>query len=125
MLNRILPAVVVAVLALAGCNSGPETISLGTLTAESYEQQTGDTWPLTVEGGELFCRFQDVNIGEDYLLWIVVDGTDYALNTTARFLLDDGEAENWEAIWRRNEDADRYYSLDGFDQYVTTDCMEA
>ena len=110
---------------LAGCNSAPDGVSLGQVTADSFQEFTGEPWPLTVPGGELFCRYQDVNMGEDFLLWIVVDGTNYALNPTARFLLDDGEAENWEAIWRRLPDADRYISLDPFDQYLTSECTEA
>jgi len=118
-------AAVLALVALAACNSEPEGVSLGQVTAESFEQTTGQPWPLTVAGGELFCRYQEVSLGEDFLLWIVADGTNYALNPTARFLLDDGDAENWEAIWRRMPDSDRHFSLDPFDQYLTTDCTEA
>ncbi len=122
--RRSLIVAAALILGLVACDDKPDNVELGPVDAAGFEEKTGEPWPLTVDGGTLFCRYQDVNLGEDFLLWIAVDGENYALNPTARFLLDDGNAKNWEAIWRRNADDTRYISLDPFDQYLTPECVE-
>ncbi|MEM0947487.1 MAG: hypothetical protein AAGK37_08790 [Pseudomonadota bacterium] len=124
MLKRLLCAAFV-LLPLAACNEDTGPISLGEVSSASFEEITGAPWPLTVEGGELFCQYREVSLGDNFLLWIHADGEDYALNTTAWFLLNDGDAKNWEDIWKRRPDGERYISIEPFQTYVPEACRTA
>lgn len=119
---RISTACLVCLLGLAACKDEPSATSLGSVDQKSFEDFTGEPWPLTIEGGELFCMHREVNLGDNYLLWINASGEEYALNSTARFLLKDGEAKSWEDIWKRQPDGKKYLPIKPFTKYVGDNC---
>lgn len=69
--------VVLAVVVLSGCSSGPDQVS---------RDQMGDRWPLTVDRGRVECR------GPGYY-FVDSDGKRYGLNGFA------GDARDIDPIW--------------------------
>ena len=115
-----------AVLVLSGCEEKPEEISLGSVDEASYVEKTGEPWPLTIAGGELFCSYREVSLGDNYMFYIKADdGETYALNVTAQLLLNDGDAKNWEDIWKRNAEDTKNISLKPLrETYISDDCKK-
>ena len=114
---------VASLFALAACEGEPEEISPGQVDEASFVEKTGELWPLTIGAGTLFCVYQEVNLGDNFFFYIKAeDGEIYALNTTARLLMNEGNVKNWEDIWKRRADDSGNISLKPLrDRYVSDD----
>lgn len=95
-------AVAVSAVLSVGCSRSLDSDINGTerdLAAAEFESETGETWPLTVQAGTLYCR--------DGSVYFQVGGNDYLLGEGKRFAATEDSAD----ITKPGAGIDRLQSL--------------